>query len=597
MSTVTGGTVSRGRVALRVAVTDRAVVGALAAFCAVLAAVTWRTWGDPGSDTGYDFVASQRFADGEIPYQDFPYFYGPLAPAVGALAVLLGGNDVAAFTGLGLVIALAIVGVTYAVARLLAGPPAAGAAAAITAALAFAPTNFSFVLPHTYSATLGLLGALVFVLGAGRATLGGGRAWIWTAGAGAAVTALARPEFTLAVWLAGAAWFAVSARVGAVTRRDLAALLTSAAGIPLIVYGAFAALTSPGALLFDNLYPRDQLAAGAGDVLSISAPMTAGSFAELAGRLAVYAAGVAGMLLVARMIASGGTRRTAGLAIAGAAGVVALAALAVRPELVRHGLQFAYGWIPAGAALAVGILVWRNRARRDGWDAAARLELLLAVLLTVIAARSYAAFFAHSTVPQQAVYAIPFAAVLLAWLHDRELGTSPAARRIGVAFLAFLALAGAVLAATDARDESGLVQGPGGTLTERPLTAAAYQGALDVILRETAPGDPVLLAPQLTSLYTLSGRTDPLPQISLLPGSLPGPADEQEAVRRLDAAGVDLIVVNTRALTEYGQGSFGRTFNLGLQDWLERDFTRVASLGTDGETTVALDVWQRSNPS
>ena len=160
MSTVTGGTVTRGRLALRVAVTDGAVLGGLAALCTLLAVLTWRTWGDPSSDTGYDFVASARLADGEIPYRDFPYFYGPLAPAVGAIAVLLGGDDVAAFTGLGLVIAIAIVGLTYAVARLLVGPPAAGAAAAITAAVAFAPTNFSFVLPHTYSATLGLLGAL-----------------------------------------------------------------------------------------------------------------------------------------------------------------------------------------------------------------------------------------------------------------------------------------------------------------------------------------------------------------------------------------------------------------------------------------------------
>ena len=123
---------------------------------------------------------------------------------------------------------------------------------------------------------------------------------------------LARPEFALAAWLAGAAWVAVSARVHAVTRRDLAALLIPAAGIPLAVYGGFAALTSPGALLFDNLYPREQLEAGAGDVLGTSAPMTAGSFAELAGRLAVYAVGVAALLLVARMIGSGGARRTAG---------------------------------------------------------------------------------------------------------------------------------------------------------------------------------------------------------------------------------------------------------------------------------------------
>jgi hypothetical protein len=91
----------------------------------------------------------------------------------------------------------------------------------------------------------------------------------------------------------------------------------------------------------------------------------------------------------------------------------------------------------------------------------------------------------------------------------------------------------------------------------------------------------------------VSGRTDPLPQISLLPGSLPDAEAEREAIRRLDAAGVDLVVVNTRDLTEYGQGAFGDTYYRTIQDWLDRDFSRVASFGNDGETTVALDVWQR----
>ncbi len=227
------------------------------------------------------------------------------------------------------------------------------------------------------------------------------------------------------------------------------------------------------------------------------------------------------------------------------------------------------------------------------WSPAAQAELLLATLLVIIAARTYAVFFANSTVPQQAAYAIPFAAVFLAWLHDRELGVSPAARRIGAGWLAFLVLAGAVLVASDAHDRSVRVSGPGGTLSERPGPAASYQAALDTILRETAPGDPVLLAPQLTSLYTLTGRTDPLPQISLLPGSLPDAQAEREAIRRLDESGVDLAVINTRSLTEYGQGAFGDTYYRTIQDWLDRDFVRVASFGNDGETTVALDVWQR----
>ncbi len=150
-----------------------------------------------------------------------------------------------------------------------------------------------------------------------------------------------------------------------------------------------------------------------------------------------------------------------------------------------------------------------------------------------------------------------------------------------------------MLVASDAADRSARVTGPGGTLSERPGPAASYQAALDTILRETAPGAPVLLAPQLTSLYTLSGRTDPLPQISLLPGSLPDAQAEREAIRRLDESGVDLVVVNTRDLTEYGQGAFGDSYDRTIQDWLDSDFRRVASYGNDGETTVALDVWQR----
>ncbi len=321
--------------------------------------------------------------------------------------------------------------------------------------------------------------------------------------------------------------------------------------------------------------------------------MTAGSFAELLGRLALYALAAGALLVVAGMIERGGRARTVALAGLTLVAAGALAALLVRPELVRHGLQFAYGWIPAGAAVAVAVLLWRRHRTAGEWSPAAQAELLLAAFLLIIAARTYAAFFANATVPQQAAYAIPFAAVFLAWLHDRELGVSLSARRIGAGWLAFLALAGAVLVVSDARDRSVHVTGPGGTLSERPGPAASYQAALDTILRETAPGDPVLLAPQLTSLYTLSGRTDPLPQISLLPGSLPDATAEREAIRRLDESGVDLAVINTRPLTEYGQGAFGDTYYRSIQDWLDRDFRRVASFGNDGETTVALDVWQR----
>ena len=55
--------------------------GAAALFALVLLVATWGTWGNLNQDTGYDAVAGARLADGELPYVDYLYYYGPLGPA------------------------------------------------------------------------------------------------------------------------------------------------------------------------------------------------------------------------------------------------------------------------------------------------------------------------------------------------------------------------------------------------------------------------------------------------------------------------------------------------------------------------------------
>jgi hypothetical protein len=120
-----------------------------------------------------------------------------------------------------------------------------------------------------------------------------------------------------------------------------------------------------------------------------------------------------------------------------------------------------------------------------------------------------------------------------------------------------------------------------------------YAAALDAIARGTQPGDPVLMAPQLSALSVLADRPGPLPQLSLLPGALADAAAEREAVRRLDRSGVDMAVVNRRPLTEYGQGAFGETYDLIIQDWLHREFRRTATIGNDNGASLALEIWQR----
>jgi hypothetical protein len=250
----------------------------------------------------------------------------------------------------------------------------------------------------------------------------------------------------------------------------------------------------------------------------------------------------------------------------------------------------------------VALLVLTLRRRLKG----EAMAMSLAAFVAVLGATTYAQFFPFATLfPNKAAYAMPFAALFLAWVHVRVLpagfdlkprvplattdGAKRNARAIGVAWLALLALAGGLLVARDGADESAMVRGPGGALADSPETGPAYQSAVDWIQRETRPGEPVLIAPQMTWMYVVADRPAPLPQLALLPGGLPA-EDEPAAIERM--RDVRAAVIDTHRFTEFGHGSFGETFDRRLAAWLRRDFRRVATLrGTGGERT--LELWHR----
>jgi hypothetical protein len=161
---------------------------------------------------------------------------------------------------------------------------------------------------------------------------------------------------------------------------------------------------------------------------------------------------------------------------------------------------------------------------------------------------------------------------------------------LGVIWLAFLASAGIALAFKDARVDTTLVSGPGGSIRVARADAGTYQGALSTVARLTRPGEPVLFAPQLSALYVLSDRPDPLAEISLLPGAYRSAPGEQQAITRLNAAHVQVIVTDTHRFTEYGHGSFGISFDRLLATWVKRHFSRVATFGGQAHTLI---VWRR----
>jgi hypothetical protein len=577
--------VTRRRVAVAA---DVVALSGLALVVGGLLLATWGTWGDLDSDTGFDLIAGARVADGELPYRDFTYYYGPLAPLLMGVVASIAGSGVGPGVGLGIVVALAIIGATYALARFMVGPLGAFLAAAITAAVAFTPNNYSYVLPHTYAATLGTLLLLGFLLCLSRYAATGRAGWLPAAGTVAGLVALTKPEVTAAALAAGAAWLLLGGRDRG---RQAALLVIPSLLVPAIAYGAFLTAVSPRDLVLGNLYPVDELNAGGDTLVRARMPLTVESFAIAGGRFLLYAAGAALLVVVAARIERGGRIRRLLIAACALAVAGLVAASAAKPDGLRDLFYYAWGWVPVAALGAVAVLVLRAR-RTGGATVATRQQLAAAVALAVVAATTYA-FTLHGWRPQMSVYYAPLAAILVVRLHLVELARSRTGLVIGATWVALLAAGGAWLAVDEAGRDQVLVRGPGGSLAEAPAEAALYQRALDEIAARTSPGEPIFVSPLMTGLYVLSGHQSPLREISSLPTVLADPADERAAVARLDRAGVRVVVTDSRTWKGYGHTSFGGSFQRQVAAWLERGFDRAATIRAPGAGTRTLQVWVR----
>jgi hypothetical protein len=562
---------------------DFAALAGIALLAAIAIAATWGAWGDLNNDTGYDFVIGDRFAHGELPYVDSVYYYGPLAPALLGLAARIGGSGVGPFVAFGLVVACVIVLATFVLGRSAAGTLGGFLAAALVVPVAFGVNQFSYVLPHSSGATLGIAAVLGVLLALNRYAGSHKDAWLAAAGLAAGLSTLTKPEFTLAAFAACALWLALRRRT-----RELALVAGPALAVPALVYGAFLTSVSVHRLLFENLDPRDFLSAAGSTMLHARAPFTVSSFFSLGLKLALYAAGVLVLVAVARSLRDRPRATSIGIV---AAVVLATGASLANPEALRHGLLYAWGWIPAGAAV---LLVLALRQRRHA-EASRQAELSALAALVALAATMYAGFYATSSAPQMAIYALPLAAPFLARIHLVELARSREARALGALWLGALAVAGTGLMLKDAHAESATVRGSGGALRETPANAAAYQGAVNWIEWTTKPGEAILVAPQMTWLYAISGRENPLPEVSLLPGALAGAGRERRALVRLEGAGVRVAVIDRRTYPQYGHTSFGGSFDRSIDAWIRKDFHRVATFAAGADPTAPhIEIWRRS---
>ena len=125
-----------------------------------------------------------------------------------------------------------------------------------------------------------------------------------------------------------------------------------AAAIPLFAYGSLLAFVSPQVLLFENLWPRDEFSAGRSALLEARTPFTLASGVELLKYTILYAIGCALLVVLARGLDLPRWRRP--LIVAGSiAAVLFVAACIAKPDGLRDGIYYIWGWIPLGALVAV----------------------------------------------------------------------------------------------------------------------------------------------------------------------------------------------------------------------------------------------------
>jgi hypothetical protein len=546
---------------------DALALAGLALFMAILTAISWRKWGTPEIDAGAELTTAAQAVHGHLPYSDTRYFYGPLGVYTLTGAFKLFGTSLGTAYALGLAVTTAIAGSFYALSRQLLRPLAAALSTAVLIAIGFSGTQFNFVLPHTNSATFGLLLLILSLLALCRGHF-------LLAGTAIGLTALTRIEFAAAAAVAGVAW-AVGIWREAGFRAALRALAWMAApalAIPVAVLGTLAASVGFDRFFWQNLYPVDFLRTAGFNAYREWTPFDAASVASSLARGAIYLALLAGLTATAvKLHSARGLARARALWPLGAACLGSLLLLAcwkasgifagAEAAVQEEGKQLLLGmsWLPLLSLLAAA-LVGRALLRRQPAPLSGRwpLDLALAAVAVLLCSRAYDQFTMTSAAPY---YAAP-AVLLLGLLHQRIGDRRPEARPAVMGMLAAVAAGIALYSAVGLYPDKGIVvRTAAGDYVGNSSSAAAQQQAIDFLRSHTAPGEPILALPADAGLYFLADRPQALYENMFLPGLLDTRADERAAIARLKREHVRYALISNRDTSAFETGRFGAGYD------------------------------------
>jgi hypothetical protein len=536
-----------------------------------LCALTWRKWGYLPIDSGREMYVPAEIAAGKRLYFDLWYPYGPLIPYWHAILFRIFGIHLGVLMGAGISVVAAITFLLYSVSRVFL--PVALSFAAVFAFLlqAFQVDLFSYVLPYSYAAAYGSMFSVVllWLLLRSEGEIGTLR-WI-AAGLVASLMALAKLEFGAAAYAALACAIAI---------RGLRTKSGRSRMVPL-----FALL--PGAILCLGIYGWYLRAAGVDFILGQNLSILPSShfqqhFAALwnektglilsPGALALSIfRGLAGFGLLAACIALAARFKVARWVLPAVA--LGLCLFPENREAIKILRLFFFNNGMIWAGLIVLGLALEERAK-NSWQAILLCTMAMACgarALTKMTPYGYAMFFD--------------VLVYLMWL----VGLCEVAKRFSVRFdgvlgtvLAAILCASLVALTLDyypIRERSYVVSSERGILYASPEVGKGYSQALDFLESAKRQSQPVVILPEDTALYFLSGTRAPSRWYLVLPQVLaPGPATA-DYIEELARADPRYILISDRATPEFGLPLFGVDYGQQIMAWIGQHYRVVQQIG------------------
>jgi hypothetical protein len=125
------------------------------------------------------------------------------------------------------------------------------------------------------------------------------------------------------------------------------------------------------------------------------------------------------------------------------------------------------------------------------------------------------------------------------------------------------------------------IAAPRGTLLTNRILGRPIADAIRFVHEHTAPGEYLGSLPQGSIVNFLADRPNPLREEIIVPGYLP-PDREADAIDRMAARRVRLILVGNVLTPEYNAHAFGVDYNRRLMQWVKTNYHPVATFSDQG---------------